>query len=338
MNARSFVTLCAVLAFVAQSAAFDTAAAAERRSVARAFGASSASQSHLYVTLCASASDCIDGSINRYPLTNGIPAKTPDLVYPSDNGPIAIGPNGDLYANYPGISGGLQAAVDVFAAGTNTLLRRLILPGGSFFTAEVALAVDANGYLYASWYNYPARLGLMHSDQSSNGALLVYAPGAKNSDPPINSLAGNFDGLAIDAHGALYAVRQAPDGQEVDVFATPETSLVPSRSFSSRWIQQPQGAALDGSGVLHILDTNTKGEDYVSSFNAGGTGQVRPLGIFRSVERRATYSGICVAGGILYLPNNSALTLTGYPIAPHGGHQIFTLALPHGPQFVAVGP
>jgi hypothetical protein len=174
MNARLLGALAAV-AFAAQCAAFQASVAASRRPIAPGLRPTG-SATHLYVAMCATASDCISGTISRYPLTHGVPAKNPDLTFPSDNGPITIAPNGDLYANYPGISSGLQAAVDVFAAGTNTLLRRLVLPGGSFYTAEVAITVDANGYLYASWYNYPARMGPAGQSPSTNGALLVYAP------------------------------------------------------------------------------------------------------------------------------------------------------------------
>jgi hypothetical protein len=317
--------VCTASLFAAQSSALFAAI-------------SNGPRSHLYMSLCASASDCVNGTVGRYKLTNGIPAQTPDLVYQNDDGPIAVAPNGQLYANYPGISSGFQPAVDVFAAGSTRQLRRLILPAGSFLAVLLALAVDARGYLYASWFNVPPRAGPMRPDQNGSGALFVYAPGAKNNDPPINTLFGIFDGIAIDAHGALYASQEAPDGHEVDVFTNPETSLVPSRTFTSPWIQQPQGVALDSAGVFHILDTTSEGEDYIASFSAAGSGPVRPLGIFRALESRALYSGIAVSGRILYLPVFSNSTLVGYPASPHGGPAIFTLTLPHAAQDVAVGP
>src|SRR5579862_6421587 len=64
----------------------------------------------------------------RYKLVNGFPEKNPDLTYAGVSWPMAVAPDGTLYATVPmGCCFG-EAQIDVFPPNTNTPAREITLP------------------------------------------------------------------------------------------------------------------------------------------------------------------------------------------------------------------
>jgi hypothetical protein len=287
-------------------------------------------RSHLYVAASYGGS----GGIYRYPLSNGIPATTPDLFYPHMSSPMAIGPNGDLYS-VVSLPDGIQNEVKVFAAGTTRLERHLILPAGAGYESEADIAVDRSGYLFVSHYDNGFG-AVARKPDSANGFLLVYRPGARGNDSFSHYVPGFYGGFALDEHGVLYAARSRGFDGEIQVFTHPETSLKVARTFSSDAMVRPEGIALDESGVLHLFDGART--DYVSSYSDGSTGEVTPVGTFSLQVPDTDYTNITIGHRILYVPISHNNTVVGYPIVPSGGAVLFTLGVPYPPTDVELGP
>ena len=84
----------------------------------------------------------------RYPLVNGIPLQSPDLVYPGVGAPTAVGRDGTFYATESAIPNFGQAVIDAFLPGFPTPSRRIELTLGTFATDVTSLTIGAGGYLY----------------------------------------------------------------------------------------------------------------------------------------------------------------------------------------------
>lgn len=143
-------TLLAALVPVALAACNGVAAIAPAgalpQTAARAFAQPPpAAAHHLYVAAAPFGSGAV--GLQRFPLIDGKPTKNPDLVYPDASGPIAVGPDGSLYAaddvNFQ--------TIDRFAPGSIKPASRLVAePCGRNYLYDglSAFTFDAKGDLY----------------------------------------------------------------------------------------------------------------------------------------------------------------------------------------------
>jgi hypothetical protein len=280
-------------------------------------------ESHLYVV----ADDSRGNSgLYRYPLVNGIPRPTSDLVYLGIDLSGSIGPNGDVYAAHT-VIGGVGAAIDVFAAGTMELKRRLFLPPNG---QPGQIVVDVPGFLYVVWCRPDGETGTVCY-------LLRYPPGAHGHPTHVSRIQGAYSGLALDDGGGLYAARVVGRYRwEVQFLDRPETSLRASRTFSGPALLNGN-IGLDAEGLLHIVELNpSAGSQFLESYVARSSGRVMPTSAVTLGSQALAYGLIAIGHGIAYLPLQSNNTVVGYALDRAGGRLLFRLPAIN-PRAVAFG-
>jgi hypothetical protein len=130
--------------------------------------------------------------VYRFPVTNGLPATTPDAVLTGDlSGPSSVGFDGAGYMYVADAGVHVYGGVKVYAPGStgNAQPVRVIT---SYTQQFVWLAVNKAGYLFVT------------ADYNS---IYVYPPGANGAAPPLRVITPPKEiwDLLVDSTGRLYA-------------------------------------------------------------------------------------------------------------------------------------
>jgi hypothetical protein len=134
-----------------------------------------------------------------------------------------------------------------------------------------AVAVDGNGNIYVT--------------NNGDDAIEVYAAGATGNVAPIRSIVGEPyhypKGIAIDpTNGDIYVAK--PLDNSIAIYAanaSGKAAPIASIEGSNTGLNAPQGVALDASANIYITnkgDSASKGNDSVTVYAAGSTGNVAP--------------------------------------------------------------
>jgi hypothetical protein len=328
---------------------------------------------HLYVSgslFDAEALGTKEGLV-RYPVTNGVPASTPDLVFPKTvAGAVTVDSAGNVYSTAKCFT------IDEFAPNSTSVMNSIKVPiycgDGIYNIGEVtSLAVDKAGYLYVSIVVqcvscgdqrerifHPAASGPLAACVTANSkCTIVYAPGATGKATPVALItaAAYTNGMALNKAGDLF-LEQATTGDytatSVEVYGTPETNPTLLRTLSGSSFTGTTGLAIDAAGLLYVNDTVESGSEPTSSsisvFHANASGTVTPLRTFSNSPAQVFWYGIGVDNKYLYtgtggkLLKKTSRMIETYmknsngSVTPVASVPITTT--PDDPTYVAVGP
>jgi hypothetical protein len=243
--------------------------------------------------------------VTIYPLTNGIPAASPDRTITTLRNPIAVavGPRGFIYVWGKSQTGGGRVRLDVFfpkASGNAAPLRVLLPPPGSI---TVGVTVGPGGFEFLTGY-YP-----------TVPDALVYSPQAKGQNPALQTIAlTGFrpvdDGL--DSSGTLYVLTQGT----LFTFATPITNPTPGRQFCMS--QLTGGLAVGPDGTTYVTlgkllkRLPARVNVYAPSVNGGCPSPARSIRTIESTTTPiGTPTGAALNGTLLYVLDANNPTLGG---------------------------
>jgi hypothetical protein len=276
--------------------------------------------------------------MERFPLVDGKPATSPDLVFPNSAAPLAVAADGTVYAQ-----DGTAFAIDVFPPGSTTPERQLMLNpcGPSFLYAGIsAMTVDSDGYLYVSVVE-----GISGIKPDSRGCqsdtVVIYPPGAGGNTPPVRFIGGNGGssappiGLAIGGTGALAITRSG--NNDVLVFAHPlaHRQLL-TQLFWDR-VSDPEGIVYDTTE--HEIFLANSYHTSLAVYSAHAQGSARPKRIIWNPGKHEYCGSIALRGNHVFVPDDMTSSVYEYDKGAHGTPPpIATLSLPFAPCGVATGP
>jgi hypothetical protein len=325
----------AVLTLGACSGA-NTAAMPMQRAAQLSVLSAPAATHHLYVAAAAYTGSGGVG-LERFPIVDGKPAQSPDLVYPDNTGPIAVAPDGSLYA---GIDGGTQT-IDRFASGSIKPETRLLAkpcPRKYLYAGLSALTVDRKGDLYVAIDEGESGVRDREAHRCPSQFVAVYAPGATGRAKPISTLPVDLDAsepvfsLAIDDSGDL-AVDTISNG--IRVYADPTTKPRLVRLFSSRALPLPQGIAFDPAQPLVYVANDTPPSIVVLPANAQGPTRARR--VIQDAGAHAYCGQIAIFGQVVFVADNTGGTVYEFSKDARGSTKpLASLSLPFPPCGVAV--
>lgn len=222
------------------------------------------------------------GSVLTFPANvSGSVTPSATLSLPAGFYPVSIMTDayGQMYVGGD-LAVGNTGEVLVYAAGaTGTAAPLRTITGGlSTLWSPNAMALDAAGQLYVAFGNIP-------------GGISVFAANANGAAAPLRVITGPAtlldlgpDGLAVDASGTIYAIRQDPSGFLGGVLAFSSTATgnaAPIRNISgsNTPFGEPEALTLDNAGNLNVVSL-AAGAPLVSTLSvyaSTATGNVAPL-------------------------------------------------------------
>lgn len=213
------------------------------------------------------------------------------LVLSYNPGPIAIGPNGDLFVTDEDAE--ILYVYNKGASGYDQPKRELVLP-----FVPSCVAVDRVGHEFVGGV--------------SNGYVAVYAPGAKGSANTLQRLAlpdrhADVNGVMVNASGDLFV----SDTNEVSEYTTPVTNPKLARAIVGTGQQNtPTGIASSGiSGELYVANT---GDNNILGYAANANGKSHPNRTITSHNPQLNGpAGVALSGSLLY--STSGSTVNGTP-------------------------
>lgn len=298
--------------------------------------AAPAAAHHLYV---AAAPYTGSGGLGleRFPIVDGKPAQSPDLVYPNNTGPIAIGPDGSLYA---GSDAGFQT-IERFAPGSIKPESELLAkpcPHGYIYDGLSGLTVDAKGNLYVAIVEGVSGVRDRAAHRCPSQFVAIYAPDAKGRAMPINTIPIDLGasepvfGLAIDGSGDLAADTTS---SAVRIYADPTGKARLVRLFSSRALPLPQGIAFDATHPLVYIANFSPPSIVVLPSNAQGPTPARR--VIQNAGGQSFCGQIALLGGFVFVADSQAGTVYEFLKDAHGpAKPVASLSLPFPPCGVAV--
>jgi len=203
-------------------------------------------------------------------------------------------------------------------SGTATPTLQVAFPGSSIDANPTYLNLDGNDNLYASTYSGGSYLSYQRGNygagptqtltnsqfgcprgfavgfdgtiyaatgnecegQGQGNSILVFAPGATGSAPPIGTISGSNTGLSeprggtVDAAGNIWVANQS--GGSITVYAPHRYGNVsPIRTIASSAFAQPIDVKLDTSGAIYVLNQVNS----IDVFNPGAKGNATPRAI-----------------------------------------------------------
>jgi hypothetical protein len=278
-----------------------------------ASGARAGAVEHLYVAQVDRTTQ--QGVVERFPLRSGRLSHTPDLSYSGFTGPIAVDPADNVYIAKSFAPSRTQE-IDVFASGSTTPSRRLLVTYSNALVSTTALTVDRAGFLYVAF-----------SARTSGGVTYianVYAPGARGHATPVAGITSAFQepfsALALDDAGRLYASFSTfpsnPQGG-IAVYSNPHSSPTAVQVLSSPYIDGVTGIAI-AAGEVYVLSASFQlgggPRGFVLAFHVSAGGGVhldRKITVQNQVALRG---GIALDGGRLFVPE--AGSTSNPPVAP----------------------
>lgn len=291
--------------------------------------------------------------VERFPITNGIPATRPDLRYAGVTPPIALDSTNHLYA-----TSGFN--IIVYLPGSTRVARTLhvVSPSNVGIIEEIAiiglvksLVIDRAGHLFVG-------LGVRFCRAGSVGCsgpwfakgVFVYAPNASGSPKPGFTFARqcesgfggyfqafhDFGGLALDTLGDLIvATSTCQNG--VYTIGPPLGQGFVLRIVTGAAVQNPNGVALDSSGVLYVNNPNGN-HSFIAAFPVIANGNIVPR-VISIVGEKSFGHGIAAAAGRLFVPdplNNAVYEISSLG---SGAHTPVILHIDSGsPTDVKFGP
>ncbi|MBV8197487.1 MAG: hypothetical protein JO263_05090 [Candidatus Eremiobacteraeota bacterium] len=296
--------------------------------------------------LYASAAPLNNASIERFRLSNGVPAKKPDLVYPGYGGSLAVGGDGTLYAGYGTTSG--TGVIDVFPPGTTRPAREILVPnisaqcraGPGGFTGINAVAADAKGYVLAAIYTSPfaalRRAWKGHLPWPCEG-VAIYPPGAMGYVHPSQVIrySGAIIDIAVDAADRLYV---AHDRVIVDEFKNAIVAPTRTRTFRSRFVGYVKTIATGARADVFIAGTDWEYRNgHIDRFDSHSKGHGPPASLITLGPGAHLLLSMAEHGRVLYVDDTDK-TVDLYH-AYQGGPQSPFYSLPVTKVFsIAVGP
>ena len=278
-------------------------------------------------------------AVLEYPITNGIPASTPDRSITGLTGPnaIAFDSSGKLYI----LDGRTVKEFAVGASGNAKPLRTIDVPVPYNIGS---LAVDSTGYLYVG----------------QTGQVFVYAPGASGHAKPVAKIKpiGYPAGLEIGSGDRLFALGNTQKmhptltfEMHVTVFSPPPAPKQ-TRTFCSGWLPNhgiDYGIALDDGSAFttHPYFINSSPHGEIDVYASGdGTCPAKPAAVI-------TTTGPSLLEPVYLALNGSYLYV--YDLDYGNGGVVFTLRTsgdlqtpldvlyvrnkqPHNVQGIGVGP
>jgi hypothetical protein len=269
---------------------------------------------HLYVQVAQSS---FSGSTYRYPLHDGVPASKPDFVYTASlYSPFWVDPGGNLYGfTFQGVTPYLE----VFAPSHKTPARTIQLPAPQFISVYVGV-VSKGGYVLAEFQGLDSALPLARSAGSCGSlgfsSVLVYGPGARGTDPPLQCFGVPSDssvvalGLALDPKGSLYV----PDIDGVAVYTRPIGYPQLSRFVAGRSFQNVYAVAVDSQGELYALSRNDY--SFVAAYAAYTNGDTLPQRTFAYPTPMKWGGNVAVDDGFVYVGASGEVLV--YDKSAHG--------------------
>lgn len=308
---------------------------------------------HLYVADAA--------GVQRFDVTNGMPAPTPDLSYSGVYAPIALDTLHYLYA-------ASTSGVNVYLPGSTQLSRTIpivtLTCGGGYTTRYItseaqviSLTLDKNRYLFvgvsrSSYQFYPASVGGFWI-RSSSIAIRMFAPGTSTSFHSITEWSASntvvspprcatpphtaFDGLATDSSDELLLSNNRAAPAVIDAETGIETTTPKQiRSITGSGVINPNGLAVDPSGHLYV-DNENGTSSFVSVYPVTTNGGPAPIQTI-SIKGAASFgSGIDVASGRLFVPDPLGNSVYEVSASASGAQTPLTLHVTQ-PTDVKFGP
>lgn len=301
---------------------------------------------HLYVAMDTAKPNT--GFVLRYPLFAGIPAQKPDMRYNNATEPLAVGSDGTFYASVPFECCEAIQKLTTYAPNDNKPARHITLQYiQSDGTEALAMAVDANDYLYVAYAPlFSGARGLRAGSAPAVG-VAVYAPTQHGDSPPVQA----FQVRAVSSPSQVNAESMtfAPDGdldvlvddfpREILSFSDPLTNPQIARELVLPNNTEANGlTALSGGTDIYVLGTAPSGKvSEVDIYRGRAHGNAGPL---RTFALPTFANGLSIRGGILYTIL-SAHSIGGFPSDASGSPPpLFTLNVPASdfPEAVATGP
>lgn len=250
--------------------------------------------------------------VYRFPLTNGIPRLTPDLVYSgtTEYSTVALDSTNRLYAwNYGATP---TTTISVYEPNSAVLARTIDVtaPAGYSLGNQAYIAVDTLGRIYASIHY--RKSGCVRSCPTDN-VVYVYAVNAHGSAKPIKT----FDVTAC-LSSILSPCGPQPIGLAFDTeqelvvgFSNAALYLYASPATAPRLVHKlvypagtgVSGFALDSTNELYIVNTTVFNDSSVDEYH-------RALSGVWTLDRKTTllgsgsgFSSITAGSGRLYVGN-----------------------------------
>jgi hypothetical protein len=275
--------------------------------------------------------------LERFPIINGKPAPSPDLVYPNNTGPIAVASDGSLYA---GSDADFQT-IDRFASGSVKPESRLIAEPcrhGFLYAGLSAMTVDPNGNLYVAIDQGVSGARARSLHHCTEQFVAVYAPGASGRAKPLNVVPIDLGAsepvfsLTIDGAGEL-AVTTTTNA--IRVYADPTGNAKLVRLFSSRALPLPQGIAFDATHPLVYIANYSPPSIVVLPSGAQGPTQARR--VIQNTGGQAYCGQIALLGRFVFVADSQAGTVDEFLKDARGpAKPVASLGLPFAPCGVAV--
>jgi hypothetical protein len=291
---------------------------------------------HLYVAAAANYTGSGLG-LERFPIIDGKPAKSPDLVYPDASGPMAVAPDGSLYANE---DLRLQT-IDRFASGSVKPESRLIAEPcghGYIYDGLSTFTFDPAGDLYVNITEGISGARSVHARGCPSQFIAVYGPGAAGRAPPINKIdvgpnvSSPVFGMAIDASGDLAI---SVESSAVRVYADPTTKTQLVRLFSSRVLPEPAGLAFDpGHPIVYVANASPPA---IVVLPADAQGPTRPKRLIKNPAAQGYCGQIALLGAFFFVADAATGTVYEFRKDEHGSPKPFaSVSVPFPPCGVAV--
>jgi DNA-binding beta-propeller fold protein YncE len=275
--------------------------------------------------------------LERFPIINGKPAQSPDLVYPNNTGPIAVASDGSLYA---GSDAGFQT-IERFAPGSIKPESRLLAEPCRhkfLYGGLSALTIDAKGNLYVATGEGVSGVRDRAAQHCTDQFVAIYAPNATGRAKPIGLVPVDLGAsdpifsVAIDGSGDL-AVDTTSSAVRVYADPTNEPRLV--RLFSSRSLPLPQGIAFDASQPVVYIANFSPPSIVVLPADAQGPTQARR--VIQGAGAQAYCGQIALLGRFVFVADNTAGAVYEFAKDARGSTKpLATLSLPFPPCGVAV--
>jgi DNA-binding beta-propeller fold protein YncE len=275
--------------------------------------------------------------LERFPIINGKPAQSPDLVYPNNTGPIAVAPDGSLYA---GSDAGLQT-IERFAPGSIKPESRLVAEPCARrydYGGLSALTIDPKGNLYVATGEGVSGVRDRAVQHCTDQFVLVYPPNATGRAKPMSVVPVDLGAsdpifsVAIDGSGDL-AVDTTSNAVRIYADPTGKARLV--RLFSSRALPLPQGIAFDTTDPLVYVANYSPPSIVVLPADAQGPTQARR--VIQAAGAQALCGQIALLGRFVFVADNTAGSVYEFAKDARGSTKpLATLSLPFPPCGVAV--
>src|SRR5271156_3313984 len=263
---------------------------------------------------------------------------------------IALDSHGYIYVSNQG-ENGEPDSITVYSPGSkgNVAPARIISGSATLLSAPEGVAVDSNGRLFVS-------SGAAGPPQSSNAAVLVFAPGSNGNVAPFASIDCNCaklrtpGAITLDSNGNVYVTTRNLDTGTAGVAVYTENDqrtsnplnldsilahhptgpptteggyqgqcLTPILSIAGDQtrIADPGGIAVDPDGNMYVTNSDSS-SDSIGVFKADADGNVAPSYTIESPTQVSSPSSVAIGpDGKIYVANGG-----GQEVPPEGSNAI----------------